>query len=498
MTLLLKSLFLDLDLVGVKVDLLHKKSKIVKSYPGSILTLTIIIFFIYSTVYFGSDIIYKEKPISRFSKTYNNATRILLKDYTIKIGVTDFYGRTLDVSKYISFRGTYNWLSLDGQPFYVTQDVIIEQCRDEFFPAEIVPLQHMGGMSYFNSSLCINPFKYIAPNGTIVNEEVFIQNPLGMQNSSFVTIYVEPCTNTSLNNNSCLPLDQQTKLANSVQYTTSFVDSYINLNDFTKPSNYFLSTLTLAISTNIKKTHYLAIRKAVIETDSGIIMEDLSTNSTLQVSNIRTDISNENFFYHFVISGDNLMDNYSRRYIKIQDIIANIGGLLKFLLSIASFLLSFFVNLGLRLDVLNTLYDLKSSNETLPPVDIKLGSVKGDSINMSNIHIKKDNYMSPSNIVVHQIKASVGDYLRSTLHCRSKYKSKLYRQFEELTYYKFEILNVIKDSIRLENIVTLLCSEEQKQAIDQKRIVVPENLKTEFNHQIQNSPQELKTNLIIS
>jgi hypothetical protein len=300
----------------------------------------------------------------------------------------------------MSFRGTYHWVDLDGQFFYVAQNVVIEQCRDEFFPAEVVPLQHVGGESFFNSSLCINPFKYIAPNGTIVNEEVFIQNPFGAQNSSFVTVYVEPCTNTTMNDNSCLPLDQQTKLANSVQYTTSFLDSYINLNDFTSPSNYFLSTLTLAISTNIKKTHYVSIRKAFIETDSGIIMEDLSMSSTIQVSKIRTDLSNENYFYHIIIGGDNLMDNYSRRYIKVQDIIANIGGLLKFLLSIASFLLSFFVNLGLRLDVLNTLYDLKSSSETSPQIDIKLGNLKGD---MSNAHMKKDNYMSTNNIDVHVI-----------------------------------------------------------------------------------------------
>src|SRR4051812_11377020 len=114
--MLIKKYLVDLDQVGPRVNLHYKESPIVKTPLGSIVTLAIFIFFLYSVVYFGSDIIYKEKPISRFSKEYKNDSRIYLKDYPMKIQVSTLAAETIqpkDFATFMNFTGTLRYLGVE-------------------------------------------------------------------------------------------------------------------------------------------------------------------------------------------------------------------------------------------------------------------------------------------------------------------------------------------------------------------------------------------------
>jgi hypothetical protein len=486
----IQNFILNLDIVGSKIELTHNKSSTIKSYIGSLISTTIVIFFLYSIIYFGSDLIYKEKPISRFSKMYDNSSRIYFKDYPYRISTTDLSGFPINATSYMSLRVAYHWFSMEGQPYHVQNTGLMEPCQDDFYPKELKPLFDAGSDAFYKNSFCLNPFKYIASNGTLVQDDVFIQNAILAQNSSALTIYVEPCVNTTENGNFCLPLDEQLQKINSVQLTSSYLDSYINLNDYGTPSTYVLSSLTLIVTTNIRKTHFLTVRKANINTDSGLIMEDISESSTIQVGDIRTDLNNENFYYQIVFVGENIADNYFRRYIKLQDIIASIGGLLKFLLTLASLALNYFVKLNLRLDLLNTFYDLK-----LVPLSHQVGVEKSmlkevSGLDISNLRdlkdIKKDNFVNTNNVnnalEIVNIKASLKDYLKGVLGCRSKYEGKLYKQFKDLITSKFEIMNFIKDSISIDNLIEILCDKQQKDIVTGKRFIIPEKLGSEINY----------------
>jgi c-di-AMP phosphodiesterase-like protein len=170
--------FLAIDMVSPKINLLHHSSTNINTYIGSTVTLIIITFFICSAVYFGSDIIFKEQPITRFSKQYTSESRIYIKDYPIQILILDSSGNVANYKQYLEIKASYIRLRMDTD--YLSSDnLIVETCRDEFISEERRALFKSSGEYFFNNSLCINTFKYYSEDGTLIEEDVFILNTYG-------------------------------------------------------------------------------------------------------------------------------------------------------------------------------------------------------------------------------------------------------------------------------------------------------------------------------
>jgi hypothetical protein len=202
-------LFLQLDLVGTKIELYHNKSPMIKSYFGSLFTIAILSFCNYAVFYFGSDLYYKEKPISYFSKQFNEESKVYLKNYPIKLLLASQMGTVSDFSKYLDIQA-YNYkIGIPGQSVFVTDYLDVEKCKNEFFPSEEILSKLNTSLS---SSYCINPFRYRKKNGTYVNEDVYFKNELNTLNAASITVVLDYCKNTTANGNMCLPMDQQQKM----------------------------------------------------------------------------------------------------------------------------------------------------------------------------------------------------------------------------------------------------------------------------------------------
>jgi hypothetical protein len=456
---------LAIDMVSTEVDLLHNKSSRIKTLMGSLFTLIITIFFIYSIVYFGSDLIFKVKPITRFSKEFTNTSRIYIKDYPIKIAITDPLGNLLPHETYIQFQSTFMKLGID-EDFISYGSLIIERCKDEFIPTDQISHVKSSGDYYFNNSLCVNPFKYFSRNGTLMEEDVYIQNTFGTTGSAYIIINLFPCTNSTENASSCLPMDDQVDLVKQTMVTINFMDSYIDLTDYEIPSHYLSSLVSTQLtSEDTKKAHSITVKETKIRTDSGIIMESMRNSSIYQVDSIKSDIFNGDNYYKFQIDGSNINDVNFRRYVKVQDIIASIGGLIKFLLTIATLFVEFFSNLGMRLDIINSLFYIKE------PSDKRRESSSMNHLQNNDVNIIGFNKMGNRVILKENrvINSSIRDYLKNVFRCRSRYPINLYYQFNDIIYQKLEITNIIKDSLILEKLTTLVLSEDEYKKVMQKQ-----------------------------
>jgi hypothetical protein len=100
----IKEAIFSIDLVGSKIEILHNNYNSIRTYTGSFLSMIILTFFIYSINYFGSDLMYREKPISQYGKEFS-IEQIYLKDYPLKITVTDIYGKPVDYFNFLQIMG---------------------------------------------------------------------------------------------------------------------------------------------------------------------------------------------------------------------------------------------------------------------------------------------------------------------------------------------------------------------------------------------------------
>jgi hypothetical protein len=458
----LKNTLLKIDLVGSKIDLYHNGSTKSHTAIGSILTTGILIFFLYCVIYFGLDIVYKEQPISRFSKEYVNVSRIYLKDYPLKILFTQPGIILGDISRFINFKATYLKIGLNGVNSISYDSLIVEHCKDEFIKPELKEFFYYQGDEYFKNGFCINPFKYIAMNGTTVNEDIFFQNPFGSTNSATFIIDMYPCVNSTLNNNTCYSTEVQNTLASALTLNIVHLDSYVNLNDHTEPFRYFMGALTTYLTLSTKKAHTLSVLQAIITTDDGFIMEDMSNSTHYQVESIKTDIADNLYYYRLILASTNLKDNYFRNYIKVQDIIAKIGGLFQFLLTVATYLLESVSIKSMRFELINSIY---RATDGIIDESTKKSYAISSGITIINNPVQKIS-KPPCDI-----KTSVLDYYQSLFGCGSRYTINSYRTLLKNIESKFEVSRIVQNSLSVEYLANSLLNDPQKSALLRKPVI---------------------------
>jgi hypothetical protein len=489
-----KEFFLALDLAGAKIELQHKKSTTIKTYFGSTVSMGIIVFVIYSIFYFGLDIVRKQEPISRFYKDFVQSSRIYLKDYPIKINLSKGVGVAVsDVGKYISMQGTFFKEGVDGEDVFSFDSLIIELCKDEFFNEEVKQYFHLGGDYFFKNSFCVNPFKYVASNGTVVNEDIYIQNQFSTDNSASVIVGLYPCVNSTANNNSCYPQEVQNDMVGELNIAIVTLDSYVNLNNYTAPSHYYLNTFLSKLTHTLKKLQFLTVKETLITTDNGIIMQDLNPSKTYQIDSFRTDVSDEIFYYQFIVGGSNLTDNYFRSYVKIQNIIANIGGLFQFLLIVTTYILNYIAKRNLDFEIINTIYKIRNDSNGN---NLQLSKINNTNTNTNTNHVLKSVTIQPSGLKVmsfrnntmnstirgENIKSSIKDYFGVCFCNRSKrYDAKTYKLFLSIAQSKFEIIEIIKGLTHVESLLAVLSSEQKVRVID-KPIICPKLEKVVYGY----------------
>jgi hypothetical protein len=233
----------SIDILGLEVDLKHLGSRHYRTAPGGTLTLVIVIFIIYCVCYFGEDLYYREKPISRFSKMLNNSTAIPLTHFPtplsfvqVDTGAPIYAGDTERNVTIIPY-----WLLIDYLPLGLKGvnifPMLMEKCSKDH-------VSQYGNIltddSYFNYSYCANNKKYI--NGTTIQEGTpFIQGEFNKLNSSLIYYSLNICVNSTLNANKCAPQAEIDKFLRNINMIYSYLDSYVDLNSYENPYNYFLN-----------------------------------------------------------------------------------------------------------------------------------------------------------------------------------------------------------------------------------------------------------------
>jgi hypothetical protein len=318
--------------------------------------------------------------------------------------VTDTNGAFIKESNKIfslktQYRQFFIGLHKNGTPYSgVNQtEISLEKCD---------PDRHFREYKYlFNKQLPFDSLFCIPPE---INIKLYGLYGDSLKGYSMFRLFINKCINdTIINNNTCADKELIDKVLTSTFLTMGSVDYDVNPNNYDIPLNTILKPLTMAMSSTVYSSYLLYKQNILVNTDIGFIFsinrEDTGFSTKSLVYNVDLRTNSNATVYHggfgqvtFVLSEK--YDYYDRSYTKLQELIANIGGVMETILMFGGLI----VNLYTENDFLSMLIvsNFETSLKKKNDYSRKLTSFKLNNINASfnNIINNKLEVKSTSNI----------------------------------------------------------------------------------------------------
>jgi len=316
-----------LDIYGEDVKILLNKNNKIKTSIGGIFTIMTIMLVLVFTWFIGKDIIYKEKPISYMqSDIFEKFLQINVSSNNFPFSFTmmdDFSTPLLDF--------TYLTIKL----YELTYDINLDSGVLELTEKKDHPLKFC---NYSDFKLISQEQFYDAQLGYTLCPLKNNFNLYGYWSEAhlnFLQISIESCKNKTDSQIICKSPDEIVKYIadTSVNMNIFFVDSRVLINNNTNTIEFLTTTKYKYVIPEYYKKTTFKIQTQNIFTDDGLIFSDTKNVQFFKMVEDFTDLSItdtfQNQFLAFEIFSSNISDSYFRRYIKLPDIIASLGGILK-------------------------------------------------------------------------------------------------------------------------------------------------------------------------
>jgi hypothetical protein len=329
----LKECIKSIDLFGQYIHLNIKKKWKSNTIFGGILTIITFAFLIAAAWLMGNDIFYKNQPQTDLEEVLMQTRPNFYLDkfkFPMSFCFQDYDQRTYNIPKYFRFE-VINIITYNTNYTTVTNYYEYENCTYDHFPnLEHTYLDKAGIKGY----LCLK------------NQNVTIGGYWDNEFIQYSTLRLRMCNNET-DGNSCAPQAEIDDFISKrpIAFNLYFQNSIINSKNYRSPISYFIFVLYKNIRLSSSKVLNIYIRNQVIETDDGFFFEDKREEQSYAYDTSDSDDSdpvNISLMDINIFVG-NRQPIYHRRYIKIQTIIANIGGLAKTLF-VVMYVLSFYIS----------------------------------------------------------------------------------------------------------------------------------------------------------
>ena len=348
--------FLDpIDIFRVPVTLTLNKSSKTSTIIGKMFTFAILSILIYTIMQsdalkrenpktIGQDLKLDERPLISLSK--NN--------FSFAVGVSDSQNNMLYDPSIFSFYLTINRLDLIT-PAFNSKQFILKLCEKKDFvedPEKFEKLKLQG-------SFCLP------------NEEFDLKGYWNENNIDFMMLNLIICQNSTLNNNSCKSVEEIENFLKS-KYINLFISNpNIDVSNFSDPFSTQLRVFYQEISIRLYKLLEIYLKKTSIITDYGWFFEMLSIETRITIASYVYDVSYFNqlsdmpALYTINLYSSDETNKIMRIYQKIQDVLAQFGGMCNVLIVMGIFLSKFEKHFFFTLFAMNKLYNFQIQNNKI-------------------------------------------------------------------------------------------------------------------------------------
>ena len=381
---------------GLKFELLKDGQKILKTRTGAKFTFLYFIIILGMFFFFGIDLYLRKNPkVSVNNIVSDDYENLYLNNSnaTLAFRIENINGQFYDNNTILQgFNLTIQSLKLNslGQWLLLNETPVqLIMCTDLSNIDEIQENYNRDLTSWY----CIDfdDIKYLGGNW----DGNFIR---------FLQIDVLQCTNSTFNNNSCAPLDIiKTEINNDVTHNQLFF-SYLFMRGIAKVSNVSypiattLSNIYDSLDVRVTKRKYQTYKQIQLDSDNGWIFPQIDKSIVYCIDNeisdfVLKDAENNNLLHRMTIYFGKNKDSYSRSFMKIQEVIAQIGGFSKFLNIL---LIMIYEKIGSLIKYKKIMKKIRLSNSQILPNNPIHISIKEDlqkdvynNVNKSNISNEK-------------------------------------------------------------------------------------------------------------
>ena len=352
----IKNFLSTLDIIGPEIKIYNMKKDSIRdqTFVGGILSILAISLSIAVSFFFFMDIIERTNPKAYEVKKYlDDTTKIYFDKSGMYFGLMFFSPMEDQInSSLIEFYGMIKSVK-EGK---IIANYTFEKCIYE------VDFQGMNDIfleskeEIDSSWFCLSS---MIQDGVIIPKNdlryILPYTEHGMSSKSSDPLYFEVggnrCKNSSENNNFCLSNDIIDKILINSNYRINLINKMFDTNNYKDPVSSLLQEIRGSASYSTFASNYINLNNIQFKTHNGFMFDNIEVIDSFQfndrveiVSSIIPGTSDEGRIFMFRLEGQNLPITYERYYSRVQEVLANIGGVIKCIFLLVKFINYFHVS----------------------------------------------------------------------------------------------------------------------------------------------------------
>ncbi|CAD8058135.1 unnamed protein product [Paramecium primaurelia] len=362
------------------------------------------------------------------------------------------------------------------------QDVSL-QCRN--VPLESCNLDKHFPMDYQKQFFS----KFLLKNLFCINSTVSEENPPQIQGYSnadtfqFLQVLMMPCRNSSTYNGCSPPEEIQTALK-AGYYAIYLGDTLLKLDNPGRPYEEIITVQFSSFSSSQSKQIQSNFKMIETKTDVGLIRSDIKTELALLQSTQKDFQSSYNqvSYIENLIFMEQRVGNYKRSYIKLQNILGNVGGLWQLVALTISTLVSPVVATLMNLQMANRIFNFENNlnNNESPSVSRSINNlnehqnqndfIKEDKNKLGNSQKKsKKNLNQVENRLElkkylkqkkKQLEIGIFDLFCMNLGIKKSFQQQIKYSIEKI-FNKLDVVNILNKMQEIDKLKYVLLNKEQ-------------------------------------
>ncbi|EAR82909.2 zinc knuckle protein, putative (macronuclear) [Tetrahymena thermophila SB210] len=407
----------NLDIYGVPIRVNFQNKEIYKTGFGATISLIVFTIFGFSCYFFSCELYQRNNPIVVTSEQYVKTPQRMDIDkiqQVIVMGFNDINGQAVYDPSVIQAKATiYNMKRVFNETTQQYENNIqknilrLRPCNTQDIKVDKVK-------QYFNQ---ISLPQYFCFDD---NQEVYLQGEFFSDIYTRVDVYFSQCQNSTQPNSSiCKTQEQINKITSKLHFLVYMMDKIVDPSNFDNPFDY--QGMNIETYTSIFQSQLLTayFENYYIQSDIGIFQK--SVNQIRDFLYAQSTSSN-------VYGQDGLIIQFSmrpykqkqiimeRRYMKLVDLVAQLGGILK-LATLIGFIIAYpFAKINFKKQIINSIFDC----------DFSLKEVESKNNNNNNQNLKQIQMDKTNNVKSQMIGGNIQFPLIKNIQEQEDLKSTIY------------------------------------------------------------------------
>lgn len=321
----IKKYLLKFDLVGPEYILENNDSSRFQSSQGLVWTIIAFMICLGVSYMFGKEIYLRKSPNVSISKEFISYSDIWVKEFPIMFSFISTNGTSLTAENFHSYFVPYIYfISMNNNGRVQNKDKYFdfESCNpDHYTKYSDLVREKMNNKPNINY-LCMKHDDYS-----------MFSNSYFAVNSTNLNFKIKKCIDSK---NPICTRDEN-DLKNTVEdilITITYVNSFVDFYNFHNPVKTYLDELTTQVSLYLTRRTYFRVVYNAFESDNGILLEEKIRREFIYLDSIVPDDlllkyqgDNSDVLFWLALESPKLRNLTTREYMKIQDLIAKLGGL---------------------------------------------------------------------------------------------------------------------------------------------------------------------------